>query len=70
MIEKLKRYSWTESFRDEQNDLAFNKQYMFFLDAILYELWGLGCNIILAWTPERKPWGGVVVPNAMPREGL
>jgi hypothetical protein len=27
-------------------------------------------TVRIAWTPERKPWGGVVVPNAMPREGL
>ncbi len=63
MMDKIKRFSWTESFRDEENDISFKKEHLFFLDDILYELWGLGCNIILAWTPRNKGLDVLVVPH-------
>lgn len=63
MMGKIKRFSWTESFRDEENDVSFKKEYLLSLDDILYELWSLGCNIILAWTPNNKGIEVLVVPH-------
>ncbi|MBW2298316.1 MAG: hypothetical protein JRF32_12000 [Deltaproteobacteria bacterium] len=63
MMDKIKRFSWTESFRDEENNISFKEEYLFLLDDILYELWSLGCNIILAWTPSNKGIEVLVVPH-------
>ncbi len=63
MMDKIKRFSWTESFRDEENDVSFKKEDLFFLDDIFYKLWGLGRNIILVWAPSIKGIEVLVVPH-------
>lgn len=50
----IKRVSWADSFHEPGGDKSYNKKHLFLLDDLLYDLWALGCNIIVAWTPLEK----------------
>jgi len=55
--------SWTDSFQNEAGDAILNKEYLFFLDDILYGLWALGRNVILLCAPHGKAIEILVVPH-------
>jgi hypothetical protein len=62
-MKKMKRSSWTEMFLDNDPDVMFQKENLFYLDDALYDLWALGKNIILAWTLSANGINVIVVPH-------
>ncbi len=58
----MKRLSWTELFTKKTQAATFNKVDLSLLDDLLYDVWALGRNIILVWTPNGKGLDLLVVP--------
>ncbi len=63
-----KRMSWTDPFRDDAGDVPLNKEYLFMIDDILHEFWGLGRNIVLVWTPAGQGMDVIVIPHYLVSE--
>ena len=53
----MKRLSWTELFQEKATAETINKTDLSYLDDLLYDLWALGRNIILVWTPLTRGKG-------------
>lgn len=50
-------------FINDGPDRVLPKEHLLYLDDILYDLWALGKNIILAWTPVASGIKVIVVPH-------
>ncbi len=63
----MKRASWTETFIE--NEIAEgvkeppNPEHLFALDEVLHGLWGLGRNILLVWSADRRGINILVIPH-------
>ncbi|OIO69241.1 MAG: hypothetical protein CO186_12850 [Zetaproteobacteria bacterium CG_4_9_14_3_um_filter_49_83] len=67
LSKKFKRLSWLDQFRDDaaSSDIPESvvRANSSALDDKLYELWGLGRDMLLAWTPYETSMDLVVVPH-------
>ena len=58
----MKRLSWTEMFQEKAQAETINRADLLYLDDLLYDLWSLGRNIILVWTPCHNGIDLLVIP--------
>ncbi len=59
----MKRFSWTQSFQEKEYGEAVKQEDLVYLDNLLYDLWALGRDIILVWTPCNKGLKLLVIPH-------
>lgn len=68
MTRAIKRMSWTDTFRDDDDMPQIRKEYLFQLDDRLYSLWALGRNIILVWAPNGRAIEVIIIPHYLVAE--
>lgn len=59
----MKRFSWTRQVQGKPSDTAADPVALGIVDDILYDLWELGRNIILVWTPQGQGIDLLVIPH-------
>jgi hypothetical protein len=62
-MRKMKRFSWTQQFQEKEAAGQASREYLFYLDEILYGFWELGRNIILVWSPCEQGMHLLVAPH-------
>lgn len=59
----LKRYSWTDAFKEESNGLPLKTENLIIIDDIFHRIWGLGRNLILAWSENNQGIEVLAMPH-------